>query len=245
MTALLEVSGLVTGFGANRVLNGLDLQAEEGRATLLLGLNGAGKSVALKTISGLQPAWAGSIRFSDRELVGLEAEDRIRGGIGHVLQSKAVFSQLTVAENLRLGAARVRDRRRAAENLARVHAIYPRLQERASQRAGSLSGGEQAMLAVGRALMAGPRLLLVDEPSAGLSPVMVEALGQTLDEIRRTGTTLLLVEQNVGFGLELADHVYVLEKGRVVYRGDAGDLDLARVSALLGIGELLGKGAGG
>lgn len=243
MTALLEVRGLVTGFGANRVLNGLDIEAEEGKATLLLGLNGAGKSVALKTISGLQPAWAGSIRFSGRELVALEAEDRIRGGMGHVLQSKAVFSHLTVAENLRLGAAPVRDRRRVAENLDRVHTIYPRLGERTSQQAGSLSGGEQAMLAVARALMAGPRLLLVDEPSAGLSPIMVEALGETLGQIRRTGTTLLMVEQNVGFGLELADDVYVLEKGRVVYRGHAADLDLARVSALLGIGELLGPPA--
>ena len=240
MTALLEVRGLATGFGANRVLNGLDLDAEEGRATLLLGLNGAGKSVALKTISGLQPAWSGSIRLSGRELVGLEAEDRIRGGMGHVLQSKAVFGQLTVAENLRLGGATVRDRRRVAENMERVYTIYPRLRERASQQAGSLSGGEQAMLAVARALMAGPRLLLVDEPSAGLSPIMVEALGHTLGEIRKTGTTLLMVEQNVGFGLELADDVYVLEKGRVVYRGAAGELDLARVSALLGIGELLG-----
>ena len=240
MTALLEVRGLVTGFGANRVLNGLDLDAAEGKATLLLGLNGAGKSVALKTISGLQPAWAGSIRLSGRELVALEAEDRIRGGMGHVLQSKAVFGQLTVAENLRLGGATVRDRRRVAENMERVYSIYPRLRQRSSQQAGSLSGGEQAMLAVARALMAGPRLLLVDEPSAGLSPIMVEALGETLREIGRSGTTLLMVEQNVGFGLELADDVYVLEKGRVVYHGAAGDLDLARVSALLGIGELLG-----
>ena len=242
MSALLEVTGLVTGFGANRVLNGLDVTVDPGKVTLLLGLNGAGKSVALKTISGLQPAWEGSIRFEAREMVGVEAEDRIRSGMGHVLQSKAVFSQLTVAENLRLGAAMVRDRRRVAENLERVHAIYPRLRERSAQAAGSLSGGEQAMLAVARALMAGPRLLLIDEPSAGLSPIMVEGLKETLGHVVETGTTLLLVEQNVGFGLALADDVFVLEKGRTVYRGQAADLDQARVSALLGIGGLLSAG---
>lgn len=239
MSALLEVRDLVTGFGANQVLNGLDLEVEAGTVAVLLGLNGAGKSVALKTISGLQPAWCGSIRFEDRELVRMEAEDRVRAGVGLVLQAKAVFAQLTVAENLRLGGAIVHDRRRAAETLDRVYAIYPRLQERSGQVAGKLSGGEQAMLAVGRALMAGPRLLLVDEPSAGLSPLMVEVLGQTLRQVRESGTTLLLVEQNVGFGLELADEAFVLEKGRVVYRGRAAALDMAQVSALLGIGQLL------
>ena len=240
MTPLLEVRDLVTGFGANQVLNGLGLQVEEGTVGVMLGLNGAGKSVALKTISGLQPTWSGSIALAGRDVTKWEAEDRVRGGMAHVLQSKAVFAQLSVAENLRLGAATVRDKARTSENLARVYGIYPRLYERAAQRAGSLSGGEQAMLAVARALMAGPRLLLVDEPSAGLSPVMVEALGATLSEIRSGGTTLLMVEQNVGFGLELADTAFVLEKGRVVYEGRADALDRSRVSSLLGIGELLG-----
>lgn len=243
MSALLEVRDLVTGFGANQVLNGLDLQVEEGTVGVMLGLNGAGKSVALKTISGLQPTWRGSIALAGTDVTKWEAEDRVRAGMAHVLQSKAVFAQLSVAENLRLGAATVRDKTRTTEHLERVYGIYPRLYERSTQRAGSLSGGEQAMLAVARALMAGPRLLLVDEPSAGLSPVMVEALGATLAEIRTGGTTLLMVEQNVGFGLELADTAFVLEKGRVVYEGRADALDRTRVSSLLGIGELLGAAA--
>ena len=240
MTNVLEVSGLETGFGANQILHGIDFALVEGRTAVLLGLNGAGKSVTLKTISGLQPAWRGSIRLGDLELTPLEAEDRIRAGLAHVLQSKAVFPALSVDENLRLGGAMVRDKQRLRANSDRVFEIYPILADRRTQLAGSLSGGEQAMLAVGRALMANPRLLLVDEPSAGLSPLMVEQLGETLLKIRAAGTSLLLVEQNVGFGLELADDVFVLEKGRVVYQRQAKALDRNRVASLLGIGELLG-----
>ncbi|MBV9663163.1 MAG: ABC transporter ATP-binding protein [Actinobacteria bacterium] len=241
--SLLTVRGLETGFGANQILHGVDLTLEPGRAAVLLGLNGAGKSVTLKTISGLQPAWAGSVDFGGRELVGLDPEDRIRAGLGHVLQAKSVFPDLSVAENLRLGGAILRDKRRFADNLARVHDIYPLLADRRSQLAGSMSGGERAMLAVARALMADPRLLLVDEPSAGLSPKMVEQLGGTLRRVREGGTGLLMVEQNVGFGLELADDVFVLEKGRVVYRDTADNLDRPRVASLLGIGDLLGANA--
>lgn len=236
---LLTVSGLVTGFGANQILHGVDLALVPGRAAVLLGLNGAGKSVTLKTISGLQPAWDGSVRLYDRELTKLDPEDRVRAGLGHVLQAKAVFPELSVAENLRLGGAILRDQRRFNENVARVHDIYPLLADRAKQLAGSLSGGERAMLAVARALMADPRLLLIDEPSAGLSPKMVEQLGGTLRKVREGGTGLLMVEQNVGFGLELADDVFVLEKGRVVYTDTADRLDTSRVAELLGIGQLL------
>jgi branched-chain amino acid transport system ATP-binding protein len=207
---------------------------------VLLGLNGAGKSVTLKTISGLQPAWRGSVQLEGRELIGLDPEDRVRGGLGHVLQAKSVFPELSVAENLRLGGAILHDKTRFKANLARVHDIYPRLAERSRQLAGSLSGGERAMLAVARALMADPRVLLIDEPSAGLSPRMVEQLGVTLRKVREGGTGLLMVEQNVGFGLELADDVFVLEKGRVVYQDTADALDQARVATLLGIGQLLG-----
>jgi branched-chain amino acid transport system ATP-binding protein len=241
MTAILEVSGLETGFGANQILHGVDFEVAEGRTAVLLGLNGAGKSVTLKTISGLQAAWRGSVRLAGRELVRLEAEDRIRAGLAHVLQSKAVFPALSVDENLRLGGAMVRDRQRFAANRERVFEIYPILADRASQLAGSLSGGEQAMLAVGRALMSDPRVLLVDEPSAGLSPMMVAQLVSTLIKVRSSGTSLLLVEQNVGYALELADDVFVLEKGRVVYQHKAKDLDQRRVASLLGIGELLGS----
>lgn len=241
---LLTVSGLVTGFGANQILHGVDLSLVPGRAAVLLGLNGAGKSVTLKTISGLQPAWGGTVHLYDRDLTTLDPEDRVRAGLGHVLQAKAVFPELSVAENLRLGGAILRDQKRFAENLARVLDIYPLLADRAKQLAGSLSGGERAMLAVARALMADPRLLLIDEPSAGLSPKMVEQLGGTLRRVREGGTGLLMVEQNVGFGLELADDVFVLEKGRVVYTDTSARLDTARVAELLGIGQLLGAPAG-
>jgi branched-chain amino acid transport system ATP-binding protein len=237
---LLEVCELVTGFGANQILHGVSLSLAPGRAAVLLGLNGAGKSVTLKTISGLQPAWGGTVRLAGRALDGLDPEDRVRAGLGHVLQSKSVFPELSVAENLRLGGAILRDAKRFKANLDRVYGIYPRLAERSRQLAGSLSGGEQAMLAVARSLMAEPRLLLIDEPSAGLSPKMVEQLGGTLELVRKSGTGLLMVEQNVGFGLELADDVFVLEKGRVVYRDAASALDRSLVAALLGIGELLG-----
>jgi branched-chain amino acid transport system ATP-binding protein len=238
--APLIVTDLTTGFGANQILHGVTLALVPGRAAVLLGLNGAGKSVTLKTISGLQPAWGGSVQLDGRQLVGLDPEDRVRAGLGHVLQAKSVFPELSVAENLRLGGAILRDARRFKANLERVHTIYPRLAERGRQLAGSLSGGERAMLAVARALMAEPRVLLIDEPSAGLSPKMVEQLGDTLRKVRQGGTGLLMVEQNVGFGLELADDVFVLEKGRVVYHDTATALDQQRVAALLGIGQLLG-----
>ena len=244
MSELLSVENLTAGFGSNQVLHGVDFILEAGRSAVLLGLNGAGKSVTLKTISGLVPAWGGSVRLDGRELLKLEAEDRIRAGLAHVLQAKSVFPYLTVAENLRLGGAVIRDKQRHAANLDRIYGIYPRLAERRRQAAGSLSGGEQAMLAVGRSLMAEPRLLLVDEPSAGLAPKMVDQLGDTLRRVKDAGTALLLVEQNVGFGLSLADDVFVLEKGRVVYGGASGDLDRERVAALLGIGELLGDPTG-
>jgi len=245
MSDLLEINELTTGFGSNQVLHGVTLHLGAHSAGVLLGLNGAGKSVTLKTVSGLQPAWGGSVRFEGRELLGLDTEDRVRAGLGHVLQNKSVFPYLTVAENLRLGGATLRDRGRYRANLDRVFSIYPPLAERADQLAGKLSGGEQAMLAVARALMADPRLLLVDEPSAGLSPRMVHQLADTLQQVRRTGTALLLVEQNVGFGMELADEVFVLEKGQVVYHGESAALDRDRIAALLGIGGLLEDGAQG
>lgn len=240
MSLLLEVRDLRTGFGSNTVLHGVVLDVEQGRTGVLLGLNGAGKSVTLKAISGLQPAWSGSIVFEGRSIEHLEAEDRIRAGIGHVLQAKSVFSTLTVRENLRLGGAMLRNRARFREMEEHMFVIFPRLAERTSQVAGSMSGGEQAMLAVARALMGAPHLLLVDEPSAGLSPIMVSQLGDALRRVRATGTSLLLVEQNVGFGLEMADDVFVLEKGRVVYQHEAYELDRDRIASLLGIGELLG-----
>jgi branched-chain amino acid transport system ATP-binding protein len=218
----------------------LDLTLRDRGAAVLLGLNGAGKSITLKAISGLVPIWKGSIRLAGVEVRDMEAEDRVRCGIGHVLQHRAVFPHLSVDDNLRLGGAMIRNRKRFRDNAERVFSIYPVLAERRRDRAGSLSGGQQSLLAVGRALMAGPRVLLVDEPSAGLSPRMVNEVGETLNVVRRSGTPLLVVEQNVGFALSLADDVYVLERGRVVYARAAKSLDRNRVAALLGIGDLLG-----
>lgn len=257
MTALLDVEGLTAGFGANQVLHGIDLTLAPGTSGVLLGLNGAGKSVTLKTISGLVEAWEGSIRLAGVELSGLETEDRVRAGVGHVLQTKAVFPELSVAENLRLGGAVVgrrrrrpavagRARRRWSEHLDSVYSLYPRLADRAGQLAGRLSGGEQAMLAVGRALMAQPTLLLVDEPSAGLSPRMVSELVGTLRQVRTGGTALLVVEQNVGFALELASRGYVLARGRLAMEGTVDDLrnDPSIFDAYLGGEQPGGRQAG-
>lgn len=238
MTSVLEVSGLRAGFGSNAVLHGVDFSVQEGSLTAVLGLNGAGKSVTLKCISGLVPTWEGSIRLGGKDLDSLDVEDRIRSGLGHVLQARALFPELTVEQNLRIGGATLGRRgwRPAAE---KMYGIFPVLGERRSQLAGTLSGGEQEMLAVARSLMTSPRLLLIDEPSAGLSPVMIGRLIETLQTVKSTGTTVLLVEQNVSVAMRLADRVLVLERGRVAYAGDAATLDRDRLTELLGIGPLL------
>jgi branched-chain amino acid transport system ATP-binding protein len=235
----LTVEGLTTGFGAVEVLRGVDLELSAGRTTVLFGLNGAGKSLTLRTISGIQPAWGGTIQLNDTELTGLTVEDRVRAGIGHVLQVGGTFPHLTVGDNLRLGGSQLRPRAEQSRRLDELFDLYPRLAERRRQRAGSLSGGERAMLAVARTLMARPRVLLVDEPTAGLSPGMAEQLLDTLGRARATGVDLLVAEQNVSFGLRLADEIVVLERGRVVYREATDSLDQHRVAQLLGIGQLV------
>ena len=244
MTAVLEVRDLRAGFGSTTVLHGVDFDVAEGTTTALLGLNGAGKSVTLQCVSGLLRAWHGSIRLDGHELTGLEPEDRVRRGLGHVLQARALFPELTVEQNLRVGGATLGRRawRAAAE---RVYATFAVLGDRRHQVAGTLSGGEQEMLAVGRALMTSPRLLLVDEPSAGLSPGMIGRLVETLGTVRATGATILLVEQNVSVALRLADEFLVLEKGTVAYRRPTRDLDRDRLAELLGVGPLLHGVLGG
>ena len=242
MIAPLQVEGLETGFGANQVLHGLSLSVPEATVTAMLGLNGAGKSVALKTIAGLLPAWAGTVRLDGDDMSALDAEERVRAGVGYVLQARALFPQLTVEQNLRLGGAVLRGRGAWREAATRVYEQYPRLAERRRQAAGSLSGGEQAMLSMGRALMTRPRVLLVDEPTAGLAPTMVGHLVEQLAEVRARGATILLVEQNIRAALALADDVCVLEKGAIAYAGRADQLDRDELARLLGIGDLVGMG---
>ena len=239
--ALLECRGLVTGFGANRVLHGVDLTVGAGEIVGIFGLNGAGKSVTMKTISGLLPLWEGSIVFDGQDITGMSPEARVAAGIGNVPQGRQVFPELTVEENLRIGAYTSRRRDRAAwpSRLAGVYDRFPALADKRDDLAGTLSGGQQASLAVGRALVNEPRLLLIDEPTAGLAPIIVEELLHILSGVAATGMTMLLIEQNVRFGLRLAQHATVLQSGRVVHTGATDALEEARVAALLGIGPML------
>ena len=238
---LLEATALVTGFGAHAVLHGVDISVRRGEIAGIFGLNGAGKSVTLKVIAGLVPAWSGIIMLGSQSITNASAERRVALGLGNVPQGKQVFTELTVEQNLRLGAyqLRRRDRARYQPLLERVYERFPVLFARRDQAAGTMSGGEQASLSVARALMSEPRLLLIDEPSAGLAPKIVEELFGTLAALNRDGLTIVLVEQNVTFGLQLVDTAHLLRQGRVVYRGDVAHLDRERVARELGIGRLL------
>lgn len=221
--ALLEVQGLVAGYGAITAVKGISLSLDEGEIVTLIGSNGAGKSTTLRAISGLIKPRQGEIRFADRSIVGLKPHEIVALGLSHVPEGRGIFGTLTVKENLLLGAHRRRDRG-VAEDLERVFALFPRLRERLGQVAGTLSGGEQQMLAIGRALMARPRVLLLDEPSMGLAPFLVDAIFQTIAEIRAAGTPILLVEQNAAAALEIADRGYVLESGTIVLSGTGREL---------------------
>ena len=238
---LLEVRGLRAGFGSQTIIHGVDLDVRRGQVTGLFGLNGAGKSVLLKVIAGVVPCWAGTIRLNGREISKLQAEQRVALGMAHVPQGRQVFPSLSVEQNLRVGAYTLRRRDRSAYpgRLEMVYDIFPRLSERRGQPAGTMSGGEQAMLAVGRALVCDPRLVLIDEPSAGLAPAVVEDLLEILLRVRGLGLTMLLVEQNIRFGLRLSDNACLLQKGRIVYSGSRDDLDQDRLAQYLGVGRLL------
>ncbi|MBV9291804.1 MAG: ABC transporter ATP-binding protein [Frankiales bacterium] len=239
----LEVTGLRAGFGEQTVLHGIDLAVPDGEVTGIFGLNGAGKSVLLKVIAGVVPAWDGRVVLGDVDVTGLAPERRVGLGMAHVPQGRQVFPSLSVEQNIRVGAytLRRRDKSRYAANLDRVYATFPRLAERRSQPAGTLSGGEQAMLAVGRALVNDPKIVLIDEPSAGLAPAIVEQLLEVLLDVRRLGLTMLLVEQNIRFGLRLSDSACLLQKGRIVYSGTTAELDQDRLAGYLGVGRLLGS----
>ena len=211
---LLDIQGLRSGYGRVEVLRGVDLQVRAGEIVALLGSNGAGKSTLNNTVSGLVPAWGGRVVFDGADLTGAHYRDVVRAGLIQVPEGRRVFPNLSVLENLELGAfARARQRR--AANLERVFTTFPRLKERIAQRAGTMSGGEQQMLAIGRGMMAEPRLLILDEPSLGLSPLLVEQMFTLIGRLHEEGLAVLLVEQNVGQSLEIADRAYVLENGAV------------------------------
>jgi len=241
--ALLSASGIRAGFGAQTVLHGVDLDVNQGQVTGIFGLNGAGKSVLLKVIAGIVATRAGTITLDGAEIQRLGPERRVALGMAHVPQGRQMFTSLTVEQNLRVGAhvLRRRDRSAYAGELERVFALFPILAERRQQAAGTLSGGQQAMLAVGRALVSRPRIVLIDEPSAGLAPAVVEELLSSLLAIREQGVTMLLVEQNIRFGLRLSDHACLLQRGRIVYSGAAGELDSDQLASYLGVGRLLGN----
>ena len=215
MEPLLRVRDLEAHYGRIRALKDVSLEVPAGSVVALLGANGAGKTTTLRAISGLLRPTRGAVEFDGRRIDRLSAEQRVRAGIAHVPEGRQVFPELTVRENLRLGAYTRRDRDGIAADLQRVYGYFPILRERSGQLAGTLSGGEQQMLAIGRALMAKPRLLLLDEPSLGLAPLLVKQIFAIIAEIRAAGTTVLLVEQNVHMALVVADYGYVLETGRV------------------------------
>ena len=220
---LLDIQGLRSGYGRVEVLRGVDLQVLAGEIVALLGSNGAGKSTLNHTVSGLVPAWGGRVVFDGAELTGAHYRDVVRAGLIQVPEGRRIFPNLSVLENLELGAfARARQRR--AANLERVFTTFPRLKERIAQKAGTMSGGEQQMLAIGRGLMAEPRLLILDEPSLGLSPLLVEQMFALVARLHEEGLAVLLVEQNVGQSLEIADRAYVLENGAIRFQGRPDEL---------------------
>jgi branched-chain amino acid transport system ATP-binding protein len=224
MTALLEARGLCAFYGDIQVLFGLDVAVADGGVTTLLGANGAGKTTTLRALSGMVRT-RGDIRFAGRSLAGQATESIVRCGIAHVPQGRGTFSRQTVEENLEIGAMTRRDRTGIAADMERVYGYFPRLKERRRQQAGTLSGGEQQMLSVGRAMMLRPRLMLLDEPSFGLAPMIVEELFDILGRLNRSdGVSMLLVEQNAAIALELADHACLIETGRLVMAGPASDV---------------------
>jgi branched-chain amino acid transport system ATP-binding protein len=222
---MLEVRGLEAGYTERPVLKSVDFQVGDTEVVAILGANGAGKTTLLRTLSGLLRARKGSIRFGGRDIARLPTHEIVASGISMVPEGRQVFSRLTIMENLRLGAYLVNDKAKVEQELERVFELFPRLRERVSQAAGSLSGGEQQMLATGRALMSRPRLLLLDEPSMGLAPLMVAQIYRIVSAINEQGTAVLLVEQNARVALKVARTAYVMETGNLVFGGTAAELE--------------------
>ena len=214
MTALLEVSDIHASYGAIKALHGVSLEVGEDEVVTLIGSNGAGKSTTLRSISGLTPATGGTVTFAGEEITRRPAQDIVARGIALVPEGRHVFPRMTVRENLDLGA----HKRRGPDievDVERVYTLFPRLEERQKQKAGTMSGGEQQMLAIGRALMARPKLLMLDEPSMGLAPILVQRIYETIEEIHKAGVAILLVEQNANYALDVSQRGYVLETGRI------------------------------
>jgi branched-chain amino acid transport system ATP-binding protein len=221
--ALLEVEDIHTYYGNIEALKGVSLEVEEGECVTLIGSNGAGKSTTLRSISGLTPARTGLIKFRGRDIARMPPQDIVQLGISQSPEGRKCFARMTVRENLDMGAYLRRDKE-VVQDLERVYELFPRLKERERQKAGTMSGGEQQMLAIGRALMARPQLLLLDEPSMGIAPILVERIYETIAEINHQGTTILLVEQNANFALGVSKRGYVLETGKVALSNDSAKL---------------------
>jgi len=221
---MLEVADVATAYGKIEALKGVSLSAERGRITCLLGPNGAGKTTLMYTIAGILQPRRGSIRLDGEEIAGLASSRIVARGLALVPENRLVFPQMSVRENLQAGAYQRRDRAAVAEDIERMYARFPRLQERREQLAGTLSGGEQQMLAVARALMSRPRILLMDEPSLGLAPMIVEEVFSIIRALNGDGVTIFLVEQNAHMALKVANHFYLMEQGRVTFSGEPGKL---------------------
>jgi branched-chain amino acid transport system ATP-binding protein len=224
MAAVLEIADLVTAYGKIEALKGVSLSVAQGSITCLLGPNGAGKTTLMLTTTGILRPRRGSIRFVGEEIAGRAPHDIVARGVALVPENRLVFPSMTVTENLAAGAYQRNDKVAIAEDVERLFARFPRLKERAEQQAGTLSGGEQQMLAVARALMSRPKLLLMDEPSLGLAPLVVEEIFRIVAELHRDGTTIFLVEQNAHMALQVAHHFYLMEQGRVTFSGTPGEV---------------------
>ena len=221
---MLEIKDLYVSYGAIKALTGVSLSVKDGELVTLIGANGAGKTTTLHTISGLLKANSGSIYMDGRDIQKMPAHEIISLGMAHVPEGRHVFAQMTVLENLYMGAYIIKDKSKVEENLEWVFAHFPRLKERSRQLAGTLSGGEQQMLATGRALMTNPKILLMDEPSMGLSPLLVSEIFSIIKELQKAGITILLVEQNAKMALSIADRAYVLENGKITISGQAAEM---------------------
>ena len=224
MAKMLDIKDINVYYGAIHAIKGISLYVNEGEIVTLIGANGAGKSTTLRTISGLLKPKTGSIKFLDKDIAGMPAHKIVAEGISQVPEGRRIFAEMTVMENLELGAFIRDDTKTIAQDLKMVFRRFPRLEERKLQLAGTLSGGEQQMLAMGRALMSRPKLLLLDEPSMGLAPLLIREIFNIIVDINKTGTTVLLVEQNANMALSIANRAYVLETGRITLSGDAKEL---------------------
>ena len=224
MRNILEIKNLVVSYGGIEAVKGIDLTVEEGKIVTLIGSNGAGKSTTLKAVAGLVRPKSGEILLDGTNLVGKSTDQIVSSGVTLVPEGRRVFSNLTVAENLRIGAYLRKDKAETEKDLEWVYSLFPRLKERSWQSAGTLSGGEQQMLAVGRALMAKPKLIMMDEPSLGLAPIVVRGIFEIIREINRQGITVLLIEQNANMALKVADWAYVMQTGSILMRGPGAEL---------------------